>query len=81
MQLTMPMVHPTNGEIISSYTQLMNDPNTAKIWKTASWKDFGGMAKGDKKTGQKWKNPFLSWLTRRSGAAKIDFPVKSILNK
>ncbi len=48
-----PMIHPTTGEIISSYKRLMNDPATAEVWQTAFGKDFGGMAQGDLKTGQK----------------------------
>ena len=31
----------------------MNDPATAEVWQTAFGKDFGGMAQGDNKTGQK----------------------------
>jgi hypothetical protein len=41
------MVHPTTGETITSYKRLMNDPKTAKIWKTAFGKDFGGMARSE----------------------------------
>jgi hypothetical protein len=48
-----PMIHPTTGEIISSYKRLMNDPATAEVWQRAFGKDFGGMAQGDLKTGQK----------------------------
>ena len=48
-----PMVHPVTGETISSYKKLMNDPATAEVWQTAFGKDFGGMAQGDNKTGQK----------------------------
>jgi len=51
-----PMVHPITGETISSYKKLMNDPATAEIWQTAFGKDFGGMAQGDNKTGQKGTN-------------------------
>ena len=54
--LAMPMVHPTTGEVISSYKKLMNDPRTMKIWQTAFGKDFRGMAQGDNKTGQKGTN-------------------------
>jgi hypothetical protein len=54
--LAMPMVHPTTGETISSYKKLMNDPATMDIWQTAFGKDFGGMAQGDNKTGQKGTN-------------------------
>jgi hypothetical protein len=31
----------------------MNDPAMAEVWQTAFGKDFGGMAQGDNKTGQK----------------------------
>jgi hypothetical protein len=50
------MVHPTTGNMITSYKKLMNDPEMAKVWQTAFGKDFGGMAQGDKKTGQKGTN-------------------------
>ena len=54
--LAMPMVYPTTRETISSYKKLMNDPATMEIWQTAFGKDFGGMAQGDIKTGQKGTN-------------------------
>jgi hypothetical protein len=50
------MVHPTTGKTITSYKRLMNDPKTAETWQTASGKDFGGMAQGDKKPGQTGTN-------------------------
>ncbi len=50
------MVHPVTGQTISSYKNLMNDPATAEVWQTASGKNFGGMAQGDNKTGQKGTN-------------------------
>ena len=31
----------------------MNDPATTKVWQMAFAKDFGGMAQGDLKSGQK----------------------------
>jgi hypothetical protein len=34
----------------------MHDSATTKSWQTAFGKDFGGMAQGDLKTGQKGKN-------------------------
>jgi len=40
--LAMPMIHPTT--------------TTIEIWQTAFGKDFGGMAQGDNKTGQKGTN-------------------------
>jgi hypothetical protein len=47
------MVHPTTGKTISSYKKLMNNPVMMEILQTAFGKDFGGMAQGDNKTGQK----------------------------
>ncbi len=34
----------------------MHDPATVEVWQTAFGKDFGGMAQGDIKTGQKGTN-------------------------
>jgi len=34
----------------------MHDPATAEVWQTAFGKDFGGMAQGGLKTGQKGIN-------------------------
>jgi hypothetical protein len=50
------MIHLTTGETISSCKQLMHDPATSETWQTAFGKDFGGMAQGNNKTGQKGKN-------------------------
>ncbi len=50
------MVHPLTGRTISSYKKLMNDTTTAEVWQTAFGKDFGGMAQGCNKTGQKGTN-------------------------
>jgi hypothetical protein len=50
------MVHLTMGKTITSYKKLMNDPEMAEVWQMAFGKDFGGMAQGDKKTGQKGTN-------------------------
>ncbi len=51
-----PMVHPITGITISSYKKLLNDPATAKVWQNAFGKEFGGVAQGDNKTGQKGTN-------------------------
>jgi len=58
--LAMPMVHPTTGKTISSYKKMMNDPATMEIWQTACGKDFGGMAQGDNRTGQKCTNTIFA---------------------
>ncbi len=47
------MMHPVTGKNISSYKKFMRDPATAKTWQTAFGRDFGRMAQGDNKTGQK----------------------------
>ena len=59
MHFALPMVHPTTRETISSYKWLMNDPATVEVWQTAFGKDFGGMAQGGDKTGQKGMNSVL----------------------
>jgi hypothetical protein len=51
-----PMVHPVTGQTISSYKKLMHDLATAEVWQTVFGKDFGGMAQGCNKTGQKGMN-------------------------
>jgi hypothetical protein len=50
------MVHPIPGRIISSYKTLMHNLATAKVWQTAFGKNFGGMAQGCNKAGQKETN-------------------------
>ncbi len=63
-----PMVHPATGETISSYNKLMNDPATAEVWQTAFGKDFGGMAQGNNKTGQKRHGHYVCHDARRHKA-------------
>jgi hypothetical protein len=50
------MVCPTTSKTINSYKKCMHDSTTAETWKTAFGKDFGGMAQGYKKPGQKGMN-------------------------
>ena len=64
------MIHPTTGETISSYKRLMNDPKTAEMWQTAFGKDFGGMAQGDNKTGQKGMNSVFVMTHKEIDIAK-----------
>jgi hypothetical protein len=52
----LPMVHPVTGKPISSYKKMMHNPATAEIWQMAFGKDFGSMAQGDLKMGQKGTN-------------------------
>jgi hypothetical protein len=51
-----PWCSPVTGCTISSYKKLMHGPATAEVWQTAFGKDFGGMAQGCNKTGQKGIN-------------------------
>jgi hypothetical protein len=50
------IVHLITSKTISSYHKLMNNPATAEVWQTVFGKNFGGMAQGDNKTGQKGTN-------------------------
>jgi hypothetical protein len=68
---TAPMIHPTTGEIFSSYKRLMNDPATAKVWQTAFGKDFGGMEQGDPKTGQKGTNSVFEMTHKEIDIAMV----------
>ncbi len=65
-----PMVHPTTGETISSYKRLVNDPETAEVWQTAFGKDFGGMAQGNDKMGQKGTNSVFVMTHKEIDIAK-----------
>jgi hypothetical protein len=66
------MVHPTTGKTITSYKRLMHDPPTADVWQTAFGKDFGGMAQGYNKTGQKGTNSVF-FMTHK----EIDVAIKA----
>jgi hypothetical protein len=54
-----PVVHPITGVTISSYKKMMNNSATAEVWQTAFGKEFGGVAQGDNKMGQKGTNAIL----------------------
>ena len=64
------MVHPTMGETMSSYKRLMNDSETVKVWQTAFGKDFGRMAQGENKTGQKGTNSVFIMTHKEIDIAK-----------
>ena len=51
-----PVIHPITGETISKYRTLAKDPATREIWTTAWGKEWGNMAQGDNKTGEKGSN-------------------------
>eukprot|EP00804_Cyclotella_cryptica_P029536 CCRYP_020583-RA/>CCRYP_020583-RA protein AED:0.35 eAED:0.26 QI:0/-1/0/1/-1/1/1/0/1386 len=45
--------HPTTGETITKYQKLINIPQMKEVWTTAFGKEFGNLAQGDNKTGEK----------------------------
>eukprot|EP00804_Cyclotella_cryptica_P028752 CCRYP_008237-RA/>CCRYP_008237-RA protein AED:0.41 eAED:0.41 QI:0/0/0/1/0/0/2/0/217 len=47
------VVHPTTGEAITSYKKLIVCPLLREVWSTAFGKEFGNLAQGDNKTGEK----------------------------
>ena len=51
-----PVVHPVTGETISQYRKLMRDNVLSQIWCTAFGKEFGNLAQGDNRTGEKGTN-------------------------
>jgi hypothetical protein len=67
-----PMVHPTTGETISGYKRLMHDPAMAEVWQMVFGKDFGGMAQGDDKTGQKGTNSIFVVTHTKIKQAYVD---------
>ncbi len=78
-----PMVHPVTGKTISSYKKLMHNPATAEVWQTAFGKDFGGMAQGCNKTGQKGTNAMFVMTNnkiRHALAAKKFFTYAILLS-
>ena len=77
-----PMVHPTTGKTITSYKCLMHNPATAEVWQTAFGKDFGGMAQGDDKTGQKGTNSIFVMThakIKQAYADKVNFTYAKIV--
>ena len=50
------VVHPTTGETINSYKKLIACPLLRDVWTTAFGKEFGNLAQGDRKTGEKGTN-------------------------
>ena len=60
----------------------MHDPATAEVWQTAFGKDFGGMAQGNDKTGQKGTNSiFVMTHTKikQAYADKVNFTYAKIV--
>ena len=43
-----PVIHPTTGDIMTSYKRLTNDPKFREVWETGFGKEWGELAQGDK---------------------------------
>ena len=54
-----PVIHPTTGEIITSYKRLFNNPKLRNVWETSFGKEWGGLAQGDKRTGASGTNKLI----------------------
>jgi hypothetical protein len=50
------VVHPVTGETINNYRKLANDPVLKPDWTTEFGREFGNIAQGDKRTGEKGTN-------------------------
>eukprot|EP00956_Cyclotella_meneghiniana_P014140 scaffold21040_cov41-Cyclotella_meneghiniana.AAC.5 len=48
--------HPVTGEFITKYRKLIKIPEMRDVWTTAFGKEFGNLAQGDNKTGEKGTN-------------------------
>ena len=51
-----PVIHPTTGDIITSYKKLIKDPTLKDVWETGFGKEWGGLTQGDKRTGASGTN-------------------------
>ena len=51
-----PVAHPMTGETISKHRKLMRDAVLGEMWATAFGKEFGNLAQGDDRTGEKGTN-------------------------
>ena len=54
-----PVIHPTTGELITSYKRLAKDPELKEVWETGFGKEWGSLAQGDKRTGSIGTDTFV----------------------
>ena len=54
-----PVIHPSTGEIITSYKKLSKDPELREVWETAFGKEWGCLCQGDKRTGSVGTDTFI----------------------
>ena len=53
------VIHPTKGEIITSYKKLIKDPTLRDVWDTGFGKETEGLTQGDKRTGASGTNTLI----------------------
>eukprot|EP00978_Attheya_sp_CCMP212_P040823 scaffold226719_cov36-Attheya_sp.AAC.1 len=58
-----PVIHPTLGDIITSYKKLAKDPELREVWQTAFGKEWGGLAQGDDRQNQIQRHRHLQHTT------------------
>ena len=54
-----PVIHPTTGDIITSYKKLINDQTLRDVRETGFGKEWGGLTQGDKRTGASGTNTLI----------------------
>ena len=54
--LSAPIIHPITGEYITNYKKFSKEPATREVWTTAFGKEWGNLAQGDHKKGNKVTN-------------------------
>ena len=54
-----PVIHPTTGQIITSYKKLTKDPTLKDVWETGFGKEWAGLTQGDKRTGASGTNTLI----------------------
>eukprot|EP00804_Cyclotella_cryptica_P026973 CCRYP_019724-RA/>CCRYP_019724-RA protein AED:0.30 eAED:0.43 QI:0/0/0/1/0/0/5/0/439 len=60
------VVHPTTGETITSYKNLIACPLLREVWTTTFGKEFGNLAQSDNKTGERGTNTMWQFNQRLS---------------
>ncbi|NCG02080.1 MAG: hypothetical protein GWP22_01255, partial [Actinomycetales bacterium] len=69
------VVHPVTGETITKYKTLANDPATREVWMRAFAKELGGLAQGDKLTGEPGTNTLF--FMDRDSISKINSHIRA----
>ena len=54
-----PVIHPTIGEIITSYKKLINNPTLSDVWDSGFGKKWVELTQGDKRPGASGTNTLI----------------------